>query len=164
SAPPVFYTLSLPDALPILQASGIRVYTWRWPTALEISTAGDLLRVELESNAQLSPEVVLVGHSFGGLVSLRALTSGGTTLDKVVRVVTLGTPHLGTNAAFFPLWSKAAVEAQPGTQFINDLQLARSVLMTDPITYVLGGRFLDMTCFDAGFPYLIAPDPIGDCV
>mgnify|MGYP001618077823 CR=1 FL=1 len=55
-----------------------------------------------------APQVTLIGHSMGGLISRAYLHSGGTS--RIVRIITLGSPHHGTYGAH-PI-RKLAVNAQ----------------------------------------------------
>ena len=85
-----------------LQAQGTRVWTYQWPTFGSIKTAGDNLRQDILTQFHGGEDIVLVGHSFGGLVSVQAASAGaglrgGTpNAPTVVGIVTLGTPHNGT--------------------------------------------------------------------
>ncbi|MCC6317221.1 MAG: hypothetical protein IT361_05960 [Gemmatimonadaceae bacterium] len=148
-----------------LQANGVRVFGWKWPTFNSISHAGDSLQVEILREVQsktLGPYVVLVGHSFGGLVSLRALTQGSGLRSTVIRVLTLGSPHQGTDAG----WSSGSLaqqEALPGSPFLSQLRSAR--MQDASMIYAFGGRrksFQTKDCSGLG----VVPDPQGndDCV
>ena len=53
-----------------------------------------------------APGVVIVAHSMGGLVARAWMRRYGTT--RVARIITLGTPHHGTNLAKFALGANAA--------------------------------------------------------
>src|SRR5690606_29881942 len=101
-----------------LQANGVRVFAYKWPTQLEISAAGADLQTRVRAAIQagsLGPKVVFVGHSMGGLVSLTALTGGAPLRNETIRVVTLSTPHQGTNSGWLGLWagSRSVLEVQP---------------------------------------------------
>jgi len=150
-----------------LHAAGYRVFTWRWPTNLAISDAGNLLRQEIDNDPTLAPQIVLVGHSMGGLVALQALVSGTVREERVIRVVTLGTPHQGTLDGFLGFAfsaSLATAQVASGSAFLSDLETSRQVLATDPITYVLGGRYDDASCVGVGLPPVLTGSDVGDCV
>ena len=75
----------------------------RYNTGLHISENGRHLSCLLEEVVAAWPtpadEILLVGHSMGGLVARaachQAQTSGHTWIERVQHVVYLGTPHLG---------------------------------------------------------------------
>jgi subtilase family serine protease/pimeloyl-ACP methyl ester carboxylesterase len=80
----------------LLEQNGTRVWTYRWPSHESIEAAGNNLREKLLSaTSGVGQNVVLVGHSMGGLVSLQSLVSGSGLRSRVRRLVTLGTPHDG---------------------------------------------------------------------
>ncbi|MDX1452389.1 MAG: hypothetical protein R3183_07505 [Oleiphilaceae bacterium] len=70
-------------------------------------------------NATGQAKARLIAHSNGGLVSrwYRAFEGGG---KKTSRLITLGTPHEGTNWAYGCV-SPACFEMRPGSSFLNDL-------------------------------------------
>ena len=79
-----------------MEQNGTRVWTYRWPSHESIEAAGNNLREKLLSaTSGVGQNVVLVGHSMGGLVSLQSLVSGSGLRSRVRRLVTLGTPHDG---------------------------------------------------------------------
>ena len=65
-----------------------------------------------------APRLILVGHSMGGLVSRAYLRRFGT--DKVERLVTLGTPHSGSELARFGC-GRNAREMRPGSDLLRTL-------------------------------------------
>lgn len=66
-----------------------------------------------------SPVVHLVGHSLGGLVARSYIQDHGGA-DVVDRCVTVGTPHLGTFAAYCGV-GPAARDMRPGSAFLYAL-------------------------------------------
>lgn len=82
---------------------GFTPYFARYNTGLHVSQNGRLLAREMARLVDAHPvpvgEIVLIGHSMGGLVSRAACHSArrGTAgwADAVSNVICLGTPHLG---------------------------------------------------------------------
>ena len=72
--------------------TGLYSYDWR----ADIAAAGAVLAAHVR--ALDTRDVSIVAHSMGGLL-VRGPRSGTIGLERVRRVVTLGTPHLGTLAA-----------------------------------------------------------------
>ncbi len=147
-----------------LQRAGYRVRFWKWPTYLGMTEAAMELKTWLSSNVTAS-ELVLVGHSMGGLVALQALTTELSSPDlraNTIRVVTLGSPHQGTNTGNnWALNSVAGQEVKPNTPFIMSLQSRRGTA-EDAITYIIGGQ----VSFDYHCSAKWVGGPIfgGDCV
>ncbi len=95
-----------------------RAYWWFFVRALERARLGPVYAVTLEpvfgcidEKAQRlgalieeicaqtgAPQVALVGHSMGGLISRSYLHNGGAS--RIDRIITLGTPHHGTYGAY----------------------------------------------------------------
>lgn len=67
-----------------------------------------------------APRVHLVGHSLGGVVARWYLQEMGGA-DNVDHCVTIGTPHLGTFAAYLGL-GQTAKEMRPGSPMIQRLE------------------------------------------
>ncbi|MEI8005901.1 MAG: alpha/beta fold hydrolase [Bacteroidota bacterium] len=66
------------------------VYVFQYDWKDSITVNGRALRDSVVAAGLASP--ILIGHSMGGLVSRAYIASGGT----ITKLVTLGTPHLGT--------------------------------------------------------------------
>lgn len=71
-----------------------QLYALRYPTFEPIANAVAYLRNEIVRRGWQSRDVVLVGHSMGGLVGRGYLAAYGS--EHVRALVTLGTPHLGS--------------------------------------------------------------------
>jgi hypothetical protein len=56
-------------------------------------------------------KIILIGHSMGGLVSRCAMNINPEFNDKVIKLITLGTPHLGSPGAN-PCWFYYCVEGK----------------------------------------------------
>ncbi len=73
----------------------------RYNTGLRVADNGRELARQLDQLIDSSPlpiqELVLVGHSMGGLVARSACHHGGNWTSAVTDVVCLGTPHLGAD-------------------------------------------------------------------
>ncbi|WP_308495374.1 lipase family alpha/beta hydrolase [Duganella aceris] len=72
-----------------------------------------------------SAQVVVVGHSMGGLVARAYLRRHGH--DRVARVLTLGTPHYGTALAHFGPGCNA-VQMRRGSEWLNLLDASEADL------------------------------------
>lgn len=75
--------------------------------------------------AQGCQHVDVVAHSMGGLVARYYLTLGpGRDRDRIANLVTLGTPHGGTEFSLLGI-GRAQVEMQPKAAFFQRLENAR---------------------------------------
>jgi pimeloyl-ACP methyl ester carboxylesterase len=74
-----------------------------------------------QSENEITQDPIIIAHSMGGLVS-RSYISGGPDND-FYRLVTLSTPHLGSELAHFvPFGGESGVgDLIPGHDFLNDL-------------------------------------------
>jgi pimeloyl-ACP methyl ester carboxylesterase len=78
--------------------------------------------VERLCDARGVDQVDLIGHSMGGLVGRYYLALGGGAA-RVHRLVTLGTPHAGTEASYFGV-GRPVRELQPGSSLLARLDAA----------------------------------------
>lgn len=105
------------DFLEDLAPGSAYVFPWDWRKAPQESLA-DLNRFIIEKRlAHNGAKVVLMAHSYGGLLARLYLDSAGNR-ENVARAVTIGTPAWGSPKALFPLY--AGVEA-PGGGGLNAL-------------------------------------------
>ncbi len=74
------------------------VFTFPYDWRLGIDENADNLNTFIGKKVGAGNKVILVGHSMGGLVA-RAYVSDSTRAAKVAKVVTVGTPYLGTPKA-----------------------------------------------------------------
>ena len=70
-----------------------QLYVLRYPTVEHVGVAVSFLHDEIVKHGWDKRDVVLVGHSMGGLVGRGYLGAYGS--EHVRALVTLGTPHLG---------------------------------------------------------------------
>ena len=86
-----------------------------------------------------APQLILVGHSMGGLVARAYLARLGS--ERVARLVTLGTPHAGTQLARIGLGQNAR-QMEPGSDWLQalsgqDLALDTVVIYSSHDNYVM---------------------------
>jgi pimeloyl-ACP methyl ester carboxylesterase len=79
--------------------------------------------VERVCEATASPRVDLVGHSMGGVVSRYYAVFGGGA-DRIRNLITLGTPHRGTDVSGFGI-GRSSRELYPGSSTMDRLGSAR---------------------------------------
>jgi triacylglycerol lipase len=87
-----------------------------------LTAVGDVedYAVDLEQEiAAIGEPVVVVAHSFGGLIARYALERLGAA--EVTQLVTLGTPHQGTYKAVIASFSEGGRQMLPGSRFLNEL-------------------------------------------
>jgi len=107
----------------------------RYNTGRPIADNGFLLADALdrlvEGNPQLT-ELVLIGHSMGGLVS-RAATQQGAFVERLRAVICLGSPHAGAPLARFGHAAAEVLETidLPATQVIGKIVASRSAGIHD---------------------------------
>lgn len=75
-------------------AKAYQLYGLRYPTFEPVANAVSFLRAEVIRRGWQNRDIVLVGHSMGGLVGRGYVAAYGS--DHVRALVTLGTPHLGS--------------------------------------------------------------------
>lgn len=101
--------------------SDVRILQYSNPTGSNIPNANELKafvdNVLLETGSE---KVDIVAHSMGGLSS-RYYIKNLQGVDKVGALVTLGTPHYGTNTALTVSLTGGGREMIPGSRFLNDL-------------------------------------------
>jgi pimeloyl-ACP methyl ester carboxylesterase len=109
----------------------------RYNTGRRIAENGELLASLLEELAAGAAEIVLVGHSMGGLVARSACEkaddAGHEWVKRVSRVVTLGTPHHGAplERAGVTLTSVLSAIDLPGTLIPGEILGRRSAGVRD---------------------------------
>ena len=74
----------------------VGIGTWDW--RLDINTAANTLAADIKANVSFEEPITLVAHSAGGLLAVLCYAKLMTTNDqmKVRRIVTIGTPFLGS--------------------------------------------------------------------
>ncbi|MFZ1461167.1 MAG: hypothetical protein WAU38_10275 [Ignavibacteria bacterium] len=122
TGPPVIFvhgmmaTIAEWDSLFLALGSGFKsqhnvyAYQYNWQDSIMIN--GRILKDSVTAKGLINP--IIVAHSMGGLVSRAYIANGG----QITKLVTLGTPHLGT-----PLATILAVKPQlntPGPQDMKD--------------------------------------------
>lgn len=75
-------------------------------------------RIETVCAATGSPQVILVGHSMGGLIARSYLARHGNV--RVARLITLSTPHQGSELARLG-YGRAARDMRPGSLWLTDM-------------------------------------------
>lgn len=78
----------------------------------------------------------LVAHSMGGIVTRRVLSQRPDVGRRLRRVVTLGTPHLGTAAARGPVVGREALEMKRRSEFLASLPTFRELAPDAEVTTV----------------------------
>lgn len=103
-----------------LRCAGLRhVYSINTPPWRDIETLTEVLAKKIDEIrlALQVDEVDLVGHSMGGLIARNYVQHRGGA-PKVRRLVTLGSPHLGSKLAPFAI-SKMGRSLLPGSEFLR---------------------------------------------
>jgi pimeloyl-ACP methyl ester carboxylesterase len=104
----------------------------RYNTGLPIAENGKRLAALLDALLGAFPvairEIVLVGHSMGGLVARSAAAAGGAWLPLLGKMFYLGTPHEGADLAKFAHGTAAALDAMPSrvSRLVSDILDLRS--------------------------------------
>ncbi len=99
------------------------VYTWSYiPPFKSIPDYAEQLKREVDKILKNGPhdKVVLIGHSMGGLLARHYINhlQGKSHVEKLV---TLGTPHKGTQLWSFT-YSPCGVDMRPGSDFLKKLR------------------------------------------
>ena len=113
-----------------LRAAGWRVATINLEpmyTSIDNYVAPLARRIDEVLAQSQTPRLILVGHSMGGLVARAYLRRHGA--DKVERLVTLGTPHRGSELARFGCGQNAR-EMRPGSDWLRTLASERPQIET----------------------------------
>ena len=97
------------------QKRGIQILTFDCPNDGPIAWSGDRLRDELSELHRQFPQFrcAIVAHSMGGLVARYALETPDKNPECITDLVTLGTPHTGSNLAGGQIWVELAAEGVP---------------------------------------------------
>jgi pimeloyl-ACP methyl ester carboxylesterase len=107
----------------------------RYNTGLHISDNGRRLAALLEETVESWPvpveEIVLVGHSMGGLVARSACHYGGDWTQRVRHVFCLGSPHLGAPLEKVANLAAYALARLPETRPVAKVVNGRSVGIKD---------------------------------
>jgi pimeloyl-ACP methyl ester carboxylesterase len=119
---------SLAGLAAAFRAHDIQVAFFDYPNDGPIAWSGERLSREMSELHTSHPEFrsVIVAHSMGGLVARYALETPGKNPGGVTDLVTLGTPHAGSNLAGGQVWAELAFEGVP--RRANDLKTIRDGL------------------------------------
>ncbi|MES9852156.1 MAG: alpha/beta fold hydrolase [Candidatus Thiodiazotropha sp. L084R] len=125
--------------LPLSDATGKnKFYTVELPSIQPIMVQARVLRDMLNAIGQRHPheELILIGHSAGGVVARTALVMGG--IPKTKSLITIASPHLGT---------LRAVEALDKTDDMFPFSTVKSLLVGEVYDVVRDswGVLLDLT-------------------
>ena len=126
------------------------VWDWRLDPRPQLGELDRLVTTALAdelSTKQGLDEVIMVGHSAGGLV-IRAALNNAALLKRVRRVLTIGTPYLGTPRALFSL---LAGMQEPGVRLARLLDPS----MVQRVSRNLTGGFIQYPSANYG-PWLRA--------
>jgi alpha-tubulin suppressor-like RCC1 family protein/pimeloyl-ACP methyl ester carboxylesterase len=108
-----------------LSSRGLQTRTnyWRYtyPSFNSVDAAASDLASELQQKFGGRTDVIIVAHSMGGLVARAAVELHGAG-TQVRRVITLGTPHVGTPLAVPAAWLNLTPFLSFGSQGTKDLQ------------------------------------------
>lgn len=87
----------------------------------DVPTAAERLRAEIEQVCEITgaDQVQVVGHSLGGLIARYYVQRMGGD-ERVRTLVTLGTPHQGTRAAYL-LPTRLVCQLRPGSALLREL-------------------------------------------
>jgi len=126
----------------------IYTYQYNWQDSLMIN--GRVLRDSVKANGLIDP--ILIAHSMGGLVSRAYVANGG----QITKLVTLGTPHLGTALADIlylkpDLNTPGPKDMKPHGQFITGMQTNALDVANRSKYYCIAGRMGGY--FETTYPY-----------
>jgi pimeloyl-ACP methyl ester carboxylesterase len=104
----------------------------RYNTGLPVADNGSALAALIDAYLGDVGEIVLVGHSMGGLVS-RAATTHGTFVRRLTHLICLASPHRGAPLARLGETATRVMNAvdHPATQVIGTMLAQRSVGIRD---------------------------------
>ena len=100
--------------------SAITVVGFRDRFGSNIEHAQEIARVLEPLQAAGPRSIDLVAHSMGGLATRYLLSQFGVG-SLLRRVIFLGSPHLGTLAAYL-VWGHGAAEMRPGSKFLRAIR------------------------------------------
>ena len=120
-----------------LERRGITpIYTMNYgPPLADIEGFADQLRAKIDQicGSTGANQVILVGHSMGGLVARAYLRRFGAS--RVEKLVTMGTPHHGSLLAWgFP--GRDLEQMRPGSEWLSELNRQESEPAPVPITSI----------------------------
>jgi pimeloyl-ACP methyl ester carboxylesterase len=119
----------------LAEALGCGLAYVHYNSGLHVSTNGAMLAAELDKlNAKHTfSELVLIGHSMGGLVARSACLAGDQNewRKKLVALVTIGTPHHGAPLERGGSWMHALLEVSRYSAPLSQLARIRSAGITD---------------------------------
>ncbi|MEO8457683.1 MAG: hypothetical protein ABI559_07725 [Chloroflexota bacterium] len=111
------------DFLNQLEPGNVEFFNWDWRESPEQSLLALNTKIHDVRAAHNDSKVVLMAHSYGGLLARLYVDDAGRA-ENVARVLTIGTPALGSPKAIFPLY--AGVETPEFSTLdllMNDAQL-----------------------------------------
>lgn len=112
-----------------------RVAYLRYNTGKHISENGEAFSGLLEQAAKTDTNIVIIGHSMGGLITRSAChyaeQSGASWLAKLTHVATLGTPHNGAPAERLGSFANSLLTHSPYTNPLSRLGGLRSAGIRD---------------------------------
>ena len=117
----------------------------------------------LYRNHKVPTKIVIVAHSLGGIITREMIRNHHVKLEElgiqIVKVITLGTPHLGTEFAANPL-IKSAIDIvennwntpisrslAPNSEFIKNLNMNITNYMNGIVWHLIAGVTLDLISF-----------------
>ncbi len=116
------------------------VFEYKWWDHISDNATVLLNMIETkQNNGDITSKPLIIAHSMGGLVSRSYIAQGG----DFYRLVTLGTPHLGSDLSHFvPFGSVSGVgDLKPGSDFLNDLNSKMEFQETQRSNYwLINGR------------------------